>query len=1144
MIFADLHRFQPRFYRSAQLERDFRRADAMEQYCAIPSVCEHARRLLDGLRPAGTRRAWRIIGSYGSGKSSFALFMAHLLGGTAQRIALDLPTPERRLLPVLVTCAREPLANALARGLTLASQSVAEWEGGRRVRRGARNPKEASSRIPRADAASGTVADPGEVLESLARLQSVLAPSSGVLLVVDELGKCMEYAALHPAQGDLHLLQQLAEAATRSGDQPLMILTLLHQNFGAYADRLSYTVALEWEKVAGRFEELHFDQPLADALELMRHGLQPQVTQIPTAATRRMLALLEEYMEQGWFGLRAAAPRLRELVPALYPLHPAVLPVAIRFFRRYGQNERSIYGFLFGDEPFGFQAFCQRECVPTQFYRLCDFYDYVRANFGYRLGLAALSTHWSAIEGLIDSVAAEDAETAILKTVGILNLLDNEEFRPVDAAVCPALACSEEERRPIRDGLEALRRRGMLFFRGRNGGYCLWPHTSVNLADAWDLAVQEVPALPRVTGVIGHHLDSRALVARRHYIETGTLRWFHVRYAVTHEMTEALSSEDTNAAGTVLLVLCETEDERQAALASACSPEFAKRADLLVAVPQPLGALAPLLDEIRRWEWVETHTEGLNHDRIARGEVSQQIGAAREILQCQLDARLSPRSGQSNGLTWLCHGSELSGTEGLASLLSTIADELYRDAPWIRNELLNRGVLSSAGAGARTRLVEALFAAPESEYFGMDGTKRPPEMSMYLSLFREGRLHRQNGDHWLVRFPSADDDPCRLLPALKALLAHLEDTPDGRVPVQGLLDLLRRRPYGVRDGIAPLLLAVLLLVHQHDIALYEDGTFVSETGCDVLHRLLKLPQRFDLQYCRITGARATVLCQLAQTLGIADATGKGAANLVDAARHLCQFVGRLPEYTRSVKEIGDVAIAVRGAILAAREPVHLVFHALPQACGQPPLAHGKTLDETATAQYVRELRAALESLRNAYPDLKSRLRERLNQTFGLIGSPVETRRALAERALGVATEVAEMRLKGFAMRLLDELLPESEWLESIGTFLVQRPPHKWQGGDEALFQQQLADMGGRFLRAESRAFGLVPSTQKAYRVQITERSGRERTKVLRLSDQQQHELQSIRAGLQALLAQHGEVSLVAMSEILWDSLPTETDDAP
>src|SRR5260370_24907947 len=52
------------------------------------------------------------------------------------------------------------------------------------------------------------------------------------------------------------------------------------------------------------------------------------------------------------------------------------LPVLVRLFSRFGQNERSLFSFLLSNEPFGLQTFAQRSASSEVFYRITDLYDY------------------------------------------------------------------------------------------------------------------------------------------------------------------------------------------------------------------------------------------------------------------------------------------------------------------------------------------------------------------------------------------------------------------------------------------------------------------------------------------------------------------------------------------------------------------------------------------------------------------------------------------------------------------------------------------------------------------------------------------------------------------------------------------------
>jgi hypothetical protein len=53
------------------------------------------------------------------------------------------------------------------------------------------------------------------------------------------------------------------------------------KGFSAYAEQLSQVAQKEWEKVAGRFEELLFNQPLEQTATLVAHALNVRTAQLP-----------------------------------------------------------------------------------------------------------------------------------------------------------------------------------------------------------------------------------------------------------------------------------------------------------------------------------------------------------------------------------------------------------------------------------------------------------------------------------------------------------------------------------------------------------------------------------------------------------------------------------------------------------------------------------------------------------------------------------------------------------------------------------------------------------------------------------------------------------------------------------------------
>lgn len=1086
---VDLFRIPNRFLRSVQLERDFLDEAALDNYILTPSMAEAFGRVADGLRAASGRRAWRVTGDYGVGKSSFALVLAHLLSGRSgtalDRVAAALGWTARFkdgapiLWPILVTGSRDSLVPALARGVGEALARHASLA--KRKSRAFESLRARAKEIT----ASGASAELEALISQVRELAG--AEGAGVLLIVDELGKFLEHAAQHPDREDVFVLQRLAESAARSGGQPFVFMGLLHQGFQAYAERLPAIAKHEWDKVAGRFEEIVFDQPLAHTAALVAGALNVHTKRLPTAVcdTARGAATAAT----GWLGGAATLDAAR-----LYPLHPTLLPVLVRFFARFGQHERSLFGFLLSSEPFALQAFATRKAGTEVWYGLAEFYDYVRASFGHRLAGASYRSHWVRIAETIDGITDATAlEMELLKSVAILNLVDADDLLPTSAALVVIFSHYEADR--VRTALAALRDGGLLFQRGLAGALRLWPNSSVNLDAALGDAVRALGPIETVAGAIEPFLDKQPVLARRHYVEKGTLRHFDLRYAAAAALRDGLK-KPTEGDGTIVVALADTETERELALDAAREAPFGERKDVIVGVTQPLLGLAPELQDVRCWQWVADNTPQLADDAYAAAEVARQLTAARRALSDRLEALLGLRGGLASDVRWYRAGEAVRPPirGGLTALLSEVCDDLYPKAPRISNELLNRNTLSSAAAGARMRLIEGLFNAPDEPLLGIDPVKAPPEKSMYLSVIRKGGVHVQVGDRYRVVEPTTHD-PLRLRPALDRIIEIIEGARGDRVSASTILDGLRESPWGVRAGVAPLLLAIILRTRAHELAVYEHGTFLHRFGPTDFLRLTKAPATFEVQHCRIAGVRSEVFNELAQAFS--RPSDDRNPDILDVVRPLCQFAAQLPDYTRRCTSLSREALGVRDALLSAREPATMLFTDLPKACGVEAFSPDEASDGERVRRFVSALHDAVGELRGAYPELLARIIAQVAEASGSDAAAFDRAR-LASRAARVSLAAREPRLRTFALRLRDPGLSDEAWAEALASFVVAKPPARWAPGDEARFGEEIGALAELFHKVEGTAFLDEAGTPvvEAIRLNLTRGDGEDRVRVI------------------------------------------------
>ena len=1130
---SDLYSIKNRFLRSVQLERDFADPNATKGYVVTDFAKQCFELIQEGEKAKSTRRAWRITGDYGSGKSSFALFLAHIFSGhTANPGTNRRKSQNFTYTPVLCTCSRRSLALSI-----LAAFSQTLRTNGLLIK---------STLMQKIDSFLFNEKEPSEkecveIIESVNAKLIESGKSRGILLVLDEVGKFLEYAAL---KSDVFLLQCLAEAAARSGDRPFFLVCLLHQGFSEYAHHLPPSDQREWEKVAGRFDEIAFNQPLEQIAQIIVASLNVRIETIPKKLKSQQCQAMREALKSGWFG-PAGHKIWNDLALRFFPLHPTTIPVLVQVFRRFGQGERSLFSFLLSEDIYGLQSYSSNPLSTAAPFRLHDLYDYVRLTFGHRLALLSYRSHWNLIESVIENYTGGDTlHRQILKTIGLINLFSTNLFATEEALVC----CLNHDEHgndrsdKIKNAIRFLQSKRIIFNRGRDAGYCLWPYTSVDIEKAYDDARQCVPKPTNAAVAIVDDLDDRPIVARRYYIETGNLRYFSVTYCPVQELPTVLKILDQEADGHIIVPLCETPKERKEVLNIAASEQ---RTNCLIAVSEPLKEIGSLIHIVRCWEYVAEHTKELNGDAFAREEVLRQVLGTRLILDSAVENGIGLRKNSgASSIEWFHEGKKCSVSNGKEFLakLSEICKQVYHRSPCIKNELVNRANLSSAAAAARMRLIERMFANGHLPLLGMDPEKKPPEMSVYMSLLQYSTIHRCQNGVWLIKEPEPGNDPCHLVPVMNRVHRIINAKDGRRINIHELFAELRRPPYGIRNGVIPLLFSAYVVAHQHEIAFYKSGTFLREMDAVSMLELIKSPAEFEVQYCKVEGIRSEVIEKIAAVLKV-DRSKDHKMELVEVVTTLCKFVAQLPDYVRTTQKCSTTAIQVKNAVLNARDPLKLLFEELPLACGIVTALGSKTTEKDIRT-FVSVLKASCEELRVVYPELLERIKNNLSTTLNLPGNISRLRKAIQKRSEKILLGVHDAKLKTFCLRLADDKLFDTEWLESLASCLVMKPPTKWKDGDEDVFARELSQISERFQNVESILFACGPETQEGVgvRVAITQADGTECMKIIHYTVEEKNVMSDIQKRMEKLIADNPRLALVAATGAIWKSIRKESGE--
>lgn len=1087
-----------RYRKSVHLERDSLSDQALAGYIVTPLVRSVLSRLANGLEHDATQRAWSVTGPYGTGKSSLAVFWANLLAGQPEEQRQQRAKSARSL----ITAADESVANRLyGNGGLLRQQGgfVTVLATGERAGldlvilralfrslerfwsgRGAKpsvlhNIAEALEAAEQGElvGARRTV----ELIEAAAqKIAESSNPGRGLVIIVDEAGKCLEYAAYEPDRGDVQLLQELAEAANRSAEHPILFITILHQSFERYAGRLGATQRNEWAKVQGRFEDIAFQEDTDQLLRLVAAALTHE-RPLPEALRQEYRRLAKNVAAAVSAGDKSRARRLKTELESLFPLHPVTALILGPLFRtRLAQNERSLFSFLCSGEPLGFQAHIDRKLSSSfadNLYTVDALYDYVVTALGTQL-FGRDGRAWAEIDTALRRIPKDSGEydARTLKTIGLLALIgDQASLRPSGELLELCLGRSSSDKVQLQKSLARLTDSSAIVYRKYRDAYQIWEGSDLDLDDLIRTAHDQLDTRSDLARRLTAIAPPRPIVARRHLFRTGTLRYFEVRYIMADAVEQQMAlPPEQDADGTLLLALPRTGSDlgalrklvSQRMLWFTHAPDDTK--PIIVGIPRSANHLSDLAAELGALEWVQSNTADLAKDPVARRELSARIAEADRLIREELTRLMDDDS--HDGCEWFYRGEKLSvsSISALGRQISVICDQVYHCAPIVQNELINRRQLSSAAAAARRNLLEAMLERSDHKRLGFEGY--PPEVSIYRSLVAFHGLHRKKGNGWALQGPTSRDEGS-LKPAWKAIEIFLASTEQQRRTIDELYASLRKPPYGIKDGLLPIIVCAALLHFDSDVALYERGAFVPGLTTPVVERLLRWPDKFELQRFKIAGVRAKVF----ERFGRALLSGPDADHptLLAIVRSLVRFIAELPDYARVTKQVSQTARDIRAVLRRAQEPGPLLFRDLPDACGCQPFAAKPSTKSQEIEHFFNTLKNAIRELQAVYPSLLTAVEQSLSSAFDIPAKKTNLRDELSRRASCIADMAAEPVLKAFILRVADGSLPHEEWLVSLATQLATKPPPKWNDDDFERMQVSLTRIARKFRTIEALA---------------------------------------------------------------------------
>ncbi len=1027
-----------RFQRAIRIDTDYNDIQALEGFVCTRSSGEVLAAIGQHSSETG-HGAFTWTGPYGSGKSSLVVALSALLSGnrklavkardiigeeTARNLLQAFPPKSKGWITLPVIGRREDASQVI--GETLETLGLARKDPRRKW------------------------SDKAVVTELTALSNRHPRSEGGLILFVDEMGKFLEAATQEG--GDAYLFQLLAEAASNS-QRRFVFIGILHQSFEEYANRLSREIRDEWSKIQGRFIDLAVNAVGEEQIEMIGRAIRNCDSTSRTGRIAKSVALEIRRNRPG------ASRELPEMLESCQPLHPIVAcllgPISRR---RFGQNQRSIFGFLNSPEPHGFQDFVRNSRART-LYQPDRLWDYLNINLEPSILASPDGHRWAMASEAVnrcESLGGDELTLKLLKSIVLIDMFrDRSGLMPTRKILKACTGRNAESE--VSASLKQLEEWSLVTFRKFTDSYGVYAGSDFDIDSAVRDALESVREVN--FEVLQKLADIQPILAKRHYDETGALRWFDVSIAPLNGIVDRARAYEPGSAtiGVFFLAIpTESETPRQAREISRQVVDESRDWDIVVGLSKSAWGITSLARELIAYSEILDRHPDLVGDMVAQREVRARYG----ILQGQLEEEFQ-RAFENASWYQEKHRPKQWLHAGLNNIASRFATSRYHQSPRLNNELLNRIKPSSNAVAAQNALLRAMVTRESEPRLGIAGF--PAEGGLYASILEKTGLHVGDESGWRFSTPDAKNDPCRLFPLWKKTDRFLKQHEERTVNITEIYDMWSAAPFGLKDGLMPVLMVAFILSRREEIALYREGVFQArfkDIDVEVLARNANL---IRVRWMDLSILSRHLLSSMAEVVRKLDA-GNSLVQLtpIDVARGLISIFDGLHSWTRRTSQLSANAIRVRDLFKLAKDPNKFLFDDIPAAFG----GHDALDDDQTLKVIVHEVREGLQELVDSYPSMLHRLNDLMLAELQVPNASTQALGELRARAANIREIGGDFRLNAFISRLAS-FSGSDEDIEGIASLAANRPPRDWTDPDLERATVELADLSQKFIRAEN-----------------------------------------------------------------------------
>ncbi|MGN0292320.1 MAG: hypothetical protein ACI4C5_10320, partial [Lachnospiraceae bacterium] len=287
---------------------------------------------------------------------------------------------------------------------------------------------------------------------------------SGIYIIFDEFSKYIEGHEKENFSKDMKILQDMCELADSKKEEQLYITFVAHKSIHEYIKGIEPEVVQAFRGVEGRLKEIQFVVSSQNNYELIENALKKE----DGFFTKKLEKETEKSYELPcFFNLFEKEDFERIVARGCYPLTPVCAYALLNISEKIGQNERTVFTFLAGNEPGSLSRLIEHR-RPEELIGIDYVYDYFKNLFKETIDQPHIHKEWLKADYALTKADTE-GEKRIIKAMAVIRMIRRpEELTVQKRDICCSLNMTEEA---YERAMKSLMEKRVVFFRKSLGIY-------------------------------------------------------------------------------------------------------------------------------------------------------------------------------------------------------------------------------------------------------------------------------------------------------------------------------------------------------------------------------------------------------------------------------------------------------------------------------------------------------------------------------------------------------------------------------------------------------------------------------------------------------------------------------------------------